>query len=82
MIFTLIETGVECKAVKKSWKTAECNVVRYYRFEGMSDPDDNTILYVIETQEGEKGLLMDAYGVDSGAISPEMLKKLHILHNE
>jgi hypothetical protein len=32
------------------------------RFEGASDPADNTILYVIETNDGIKGTLVDAYG--------------------
>jgi hypothetical protein len=37
-------------------------VIAYYRFEGASNPDDNVVLYVIETSRGEKGLLLDAYG--------------------
>tara|TARA_R110002073_G_scaffold96490_3_gene222829 strand:+ start:2588 stop:2707 length:120 start_codon:yes stop_codon:yes gene_type:complete len=37
-------------------------VIKFYRFEGMSDLDDNMVLNVIETSAGEKGLLVDAYG--------------------
>jgi hypothetical protein len=51
-------------------------VVKYYRFEGDSNPDDNTVLYVIETSRGEKGLLLDAYGAYSGNVSNEMIHKL------
>jgi hypothetical protein len=37
----------------------------FYRFEGYSDPQDNSILYLIETDNGKKGTLIDAYGVDA-----------------
>ncbi|WP_338039324.1 hypothetical protein [Maribacter litopenaei] len=40
--------------------------------------DDSTILYVIETSKGEKGLLVDAYGVYAGNVSREMIEKLRI----
>ena len=33
-----------------------------YRFEGQSDPADNAIMYVVETGDGVKGTLIDAYG--------------------
>ena len=34
----------------------------FFRFEGDSDPADNSILYVVETNDGTKGTLIDAYG--------------------
>ncbi|WP_428656151.1 hypothetical protein [Runella sp.] len=36
-----------------------------HRLEGMSDPSDNTIIYAIETAKGDKGFLINAYGVYS-----------------
>src|SRR5689334_10654145 len=41
----------------------EVKILNFYRFEGESDPADNAILYAIETSDGHKGLLSDAYGV-------------------
>ncbi|MAP53517.1 phosphoribosylpyrophosphate synthetase [Altibacter sp.] len=76
--FNLVEEGIESKSLKNKWKAGECDVVRYYRFEGMSNPDDNSILYLIETTDGRKGLLVDNYSADGGSTSPEMLKKLRI----
>lgn len=38
-------------------------ILNYYRFEGESDPSDSSILYALETKDGKKGLLIDAYGV-------------------
>lgn len=36
-----------------------------YRFEGVSDPDDMSILCAIETRSGVRGTLVDAFGVYS-----------------
>ena len=56
--------------------------MKFYRFEGMTNPGDNTILYLITTSDGKKGLLVDNYGADSGPVSAEMIKKLRIDHDE
>ena len=49
---------------------------KYYRFEGMSDPGDNSIVYAISAVTGEKGVLVDAYGMYSENMTPEMIRKL------
>lgn len=46
----------------KTYKPEQIRIVNFYRFEGESDPGDNTILYVIETNDGGKGTLVDGYG--------------------
>ena len=46
----------------KHYKPEQVKIVNFYRFEGVSDPGDNTILYVIETDDGTKGTLVDGYG--------------------
>ena len=76
--FNLCDAGVENKARKKIHKAVDLNVVKYFRFEGQTNPDDSTILYAIETSTGEKGLLVDAYGVYAGNVSREMIEKLKL----
>ncbi len=80
--FNLHDEGMESKKHKKVWKACDLEVVKYYRFEGMSNPDDNSILYVIETSDGKKGLLVDNYGASASNVSPEMIEKLRITHKE
>lgn len=80
--FNLIAEGIESKSLKRQWKAGELEVIKFYRFEGMTDPGDNTILFLIETNDGRKGLLVDVYGADQGEISPEMIKKLTIRYDE
>jgi len=53
---------VSLKDSKKKYKPKDVKAVNFYRFEGISDPDDMSILYAIETCDGTKGTLVDAYG--------------------
>ncbi|MEH6680988.1 MAG: phosphoribosylpyrophosphate synthetase [Sediminicola sp.] len=76
--FNLCDAGLEHKKRKVVHGAEDWNVVRYYRFEGASDPDDNMVLYVIETSDGEKGLLVDAYGAYSGNVPDDLIHKLKI----
>lgn len=45
----------------------ELVIREYHRFEGVSDPDDMSIVYGIETQSGVRGTLVDAYGAYADA---------------
>lgn len=47
----------------KHYKAEDVKIKNFYRFEGASDPQDNSILYLIETSDGRKGTLIDAYGM-------------------
>ncbi len=47
---------------EEPYKPYEVKITNFYRFEGDSDPGDSSILYVIETNDGEKGYLTNAYG--------------------
>jgi hypothetical protein len=54
--------GIEAPSTGKLYVPGECRIVSFYRFEGESDPADNCVLYAVETDDGTKGLLVDAYG--------------------
>jgi hypothetical protein len=54
--------GIEAPSNGKIYIPSECKIANYYRFEGESDPADNCVLYAIETKDGTKGLIVDAYG--------------------
>jgi hypothetical protein len=56
----------------------EFEISEFYRFEGMSDPADNAIVYAIQSHGGVKGVLVDAYGVYADEMTAEMVKKLKI----
>jgi hypothetical protein len=60
--FKIVENGLKSLKTEKIYQPEEVNVVNFFRFEGQSDPNDQSILYVIETTDGVKGTLVDAYG--------------------
>lgn len=76
--FNLEEKQICCQELDRNFSPREFKVVESFRFEGMSDPDDSSVLYVIETTTGEKGILIDAYGAYASAISMEMAQRLRM----
>jgi hypothetical protein len=60
--FKATELGLLSLKSERKYPPEEIHVVDFHRFEGASDPADNSILYVIETSDGIKGTLIDAYG--------------------
>ena len=65
--FKITEQGLESLNKQKRYSPDQIQIVNFFRFEGMSDPDDNAVLYVIETTDGTKGTLIDAYGIYNDA---------------
>lgn len=60
--FKITDNGLKSLKTEKIYQPDQINIINFFRFEGQSDPDDNTIMYVIETSDGLKGTLIDAYG--------------------
>ena len=60
--FSATEYGLRSLKNDRIYNPEEVNIVNFFRFEGPSDPADTSIMYVIETTDGKKGTLVDAYG--------------------
>jgi hypothetical protein len=60
--FKVTRQGLYSCAKSKYYTPEEVKVINFYRFEGESDPGDMSIMYVIETTDGVKGTLIDAFG--------------------
>lgn len=75
--FNVEQDKIYCTNLKMYYHPKEFQVVEFYRFEGMSNPDDNAIVYAVETSTGDKGVLVDAYGAYE-SMSQEMVDKLKI----
>lgn len=74
--FNLKEDRLKCDQNTIELHPADFDIVNVFRFEGMTDPDDSTVLYAIESKTGQRGTLIDAYGAYSDAVSHEMAEKL------
>lgn len=60
--FVMTDKGLEAPSNQKVYIPDEVKISSFYRFEGESDPADNSILYAIEANDGVKGMLIDSYG--------------------
>jgi hypothetical protein len=70
--------SLECKHLELKLRPDEFEITEFYRFEGDSNPGDEEIVYAIESVDGIKGTLVDAFGIYSDETSGEILKKLKI----
>jgi len=74
-----VEKGKLCDVTNnKKYKAKDVKAVNFYRFEGISNPDDMSILYAIETSDGRKGTLVDAYGMYSDDETGEFMNQIEI----
>lgn len=76
--FNVHSDRIESADAQFTLKPEEFHVDEVHRFEGMTSPDDSAVLYAISSSKGVKGLLVDAYGAYSEALSPTMIDKLRI----
>ncbi|MBZ4190936.1 hypothetical protein K7B07_18625 [Niabella sp. 3A5MI-3] len=63
--FFVSSGGLFFKDAERYYQPEEVMIRNFYRFEGESDPGDSSILYLLQTEDGTKGTLLDAYGVYS-----------------
>jgi hypothetical protein len=61
---------------EKNYSPEQVKITGHYRFEGESDPADMTVLYALETEDGDRGTLIDAFGAYSSQKVSEYLRKV------
>jgi hypothetical protein len=80
--FQVTEFGLKALSDKKLYSASDITISNYFRFESATDPSDNAIVYVIETHDGKKGMLIDAYGVSADARISEFVKQVEDFHKK
>jgi hypothetical protein len=63
--FLYIEDQIVCRESNQAYSAEDCQLVAYCRHEGMSDPGDASILFLLQCNDGLKGYLSSAYGLYS-----------------
>lgn len=77
--FNLKESCLECKGNYLQIFPNEFVVDKYYRFEGISDPGDEAVVYAISSPTYHiKGTLINGYGIYSDKMADEMIKALQV----
>jgi hypothetical protein len=80
--FKAAEAGLLSLKNEKIYQVEDIAEVNFYRFEGASDPGDNSILYAIITNDGVKGTLVDAYGPYADQRVEQFMKQVESLHKK
>ncbi|MGZ4055229.1 MAG: phosphoribosylpyrophosphate synthetase [Bacteroidia bacterium] len=80
--FKFCSHGIECAQLSITLHPDHFEIVEVYRFDGMTDPADEAVVYAIESKDGTtKGILINGYGIYTDSLSDEMLKKLKEHHS-
>lgn len=59
--FSATTAGLRSMQTDHVYKVEDVRVITSYRFEGLSNPSDHAVMYVIETNDGRKGTLVDLF---------------------
>jgi hypothetical protein len=60
--YQISEKGLTNLNTGKIFQPAQIKIMDRFRYEGISDPQDMAILYTLVAINGEKGLIIDAFG--------------------
>jgi hypothetical protein len=75
--FNLNNDHLHCEAQSIQLFPEDFHIDEVHRFEGDTDPSDEAVVYAVSSEKyGIKGVLVDGYGISSGAASSEILAKL------
>ena len=66
-----------CSDNKICLQPDEFEIVESHRFEGDSNPDDEDVVYAVESKDGKiKGVITSAFGLYADPVSDKIIKKL------
>ena len=60
--FVAEEKNLFIQRTHRKYQPEDLKIVQSFRFEGISDPDDASVLFAIIANDGVKGTLLMAYG--------------------
>jgi hypothetical protein len=72
--FTVANESGDVTGGDRAFTSDDLTIVEHHRFEGMSDPDDSSVIYALEASNGLKGILVDAYGAYANWKTGALLK--------
>jgi len=63
--FKITAKGMQSTKTSRFYLPREIKIINSFRFEGNTNPDDNVIMYIIETADGLKGTLVKSYNASN-----------------
>jgi glutamine synthetase type III len=75
--FNIGNSCLVCNHTKNEFSPDQFVIDKIYRFEGVSNPDDQSILYAISSETlGVKGVLVNGYGISADEDTNDLIAKL------
>lgn len=75
--FNVKKNCSECDGNYLQLHLEEFVIDRYYRFEGISDPEDEAVIYAISSlKHNLKGVLVNGHGASSNSLTDNMVQAL------
>ena len=75
--FNIAFDNITCAQNGACLNPSEFEITEVHRFEGDTNPDDQDVVYAVESKDGKlKGTLTSAYGMYADTVSNDMVKKL------
>lgn len=59
--FKVVNNGLCSLDTQHVYQPADIKTMNFFRFEGIADPKENAVMYIIETCDGLKGTLVNPY---------------------
>lgn len=75
--FKAKKTAIEAIYAKRNYNPEDLTIVGTYRFEGDTNPSDQTVLFAIEANDGIKGTLTMSYSSETSQ-NEALVKKIKI----
>lgn len=75
--FKATEMAIEAIYAKRNYNPEDLTIVGTYRFEGQTNPADQTVLFAIIANDGTKGTLTMCYSSESNQ-NEELIKKIKV----
>ncbi len=60
--YELTEEGLKNLTIDTIYRADQLKIVGVYRFEGMSNPSDESVLYAVKSEDGRQGTVVSSYG--------------------
>src|SRR5690606_24173204 len=79
--FNISEECLVCHQTNITLSPNDFQIDKVYRFEGESNPEDQSILYAISSAKFDiKGVLVNGYGISSDDTTSKLIEKLETHH--
>ena len=80
--YTISKRGLAALNENRFYNPREIKVKKIYRFENIPNQGENSVLYLLETYDGNKGTLTHTYGANADPVITEFMKNVERIENK